>query len=201
MNHILGQILQFYPIIIFSKLPEVIGDESFNKLKKHLNKQLKRHSQLDAWRDDEKDDKEDLRRENSKIYGRNAHYLNDLLYLSLQFMCLNFKLRNFQRVNQVSFKEDNYLTEKLSKFQLLKGEFSRAVSNEGQNGVEFERILQEVAVLSQDLSGYEMIKSQKPLINDWIESDYLLHKALPLDMKIGNMVHQIQSTEIGENEK
>ena len=82
-----------------------------------------------------------------------------------------------------------------------KGEFSRAVSNEGQNGVEFERILQEVAVLTQDLSGYEMIKSQNPLINDWIESDHLLHKALPLDVKIGNMVHQIQSTEISETEK
>ena len=46
LNHILGQILYFYPIIIFSKLPEVIGEESFNKLKKHLNKQLKRYSQL-----------------------------------------------------------------------------------------------------------------------------------------------------------
>ena len=84
---------------------------------------------------------------------------------------------------------------------LLKGEFSRAISNEGQNGVEFERILQEVAVLTQDLSGYEMIKSQNPLINDWIESDYLLHKALPLDMKIGNMAHKMQSTEISETEK
>ena len=84
---------------------------------------------------------------------------------------------------------------------LLKGEFSRAISNEGQNGVEFERILQEVAVLTQDLSGYEMIKSQNPLINDWIESDYLLHKALPLDVKIGNLVHQIQSADISENEK
>ena len=84
---------------------------------------------------------------------------------------------------------------------VLKGEFSRAVSNEGQNGMEFERILQEVAVLTQDLGGYEMIKSQNPLINDWIESDYLHHKALPLDGKIGNMVHQIQSTEISETEK
>ena len=87
-------------------------------------------SLIDSWRDDEKDDKGDLIRERSKIYNRNAHYLNDLLYLSLQFICLNFKLRNFQRVNQVSFKEDNYLTEKLSKFQLLKGKVGERISCE-----------------------------------------------------------------------
>ena len=87
-------------------------------------------SLIDSWRDDEKDDKKDLIRERSKIYNRNAHYLNDLLYLSLQFICLNFKLRNFQRVNQVSFKEDNYLTEKLSKFQLLKGKVSERIGCE-----------------------------------------------------------------------
>ena len=94
--------------------------------------------------------------------------------------------------------------QKISKFQQLKSRFSRSISNEfsGQIFVEFENILQEVSVLTQDLSGYEMIQSQHSLLNDWINNEILLSKGLSLDqLKIGNMVQQIQSTDISEKEK
>ena len=75
LNHVLGQILTFYPIVIYSKLSEVIGDESFTKLKKHLNKQIKRYNELKAWKD------EDLEKELKKVHGRSFHYINEILYL------------------------------------------------------------------------------------------------------------------------
>ena len=108
-------------------------------------------------------------------------------------------MRNFQRINVVSFKEDSYLAERLSKFQSIKGDFSRVM--QGGNNHEIERILEDLSVLIQDLRGYEMVMSQKPILNDWMENEYLLHKALPLNMKIGDLVHQIQSADISDEDK
>ena len=55
--------------------------------------------------------------------------------------------------------------------------------------------------LIRDLRNYEMIKSQTAILNDWIENDNLVEKAIPLDSKIMDFVKQIDSSNTNEEKR
>merc|ERR550534_3102658 len=55
--------------------------------------------------------------------------------------------------------------------------------------------------LIRELRNYEMVKSQTAILNDWLDNDNLLEKALPLDGRIQEFVEQIDSSKLTEQKR
>ena len=197
-------------MVIFSKLPDVIGQETFQKLTKNIAKRLNRYKQLSTW----STEADDLSEEMKKLQDGVELMLNDYLLFSYNLIMANFTLRNFQRINMISVKEDNFLAEKQKQFQLLKGEISRYILDDQYNASVSNRLFENSVKLIQDLRNYELEKSHTPLLNDWIDNEYLIEKALKLDMifislpsykqqlkPIKDLLHQMKSTDVNEKER
>ena len=99
---------------------------------------------------------------------------------------------------------DGYLNGKKLNYEKLKNDFvEHALLSSNQNVDEsnFEQIIERGKTLIRELRNYEMVKSQTAILNDWLDNDNLLEKALPLDGRIQEFVEQIDSSKLTEQKR
>ena len=68
-----------YPIVKILKLQEVVGNDTYEKFKKHLSKRIKRYDQLLSWH--KKNHDSDLKQEAAKSIGETFVFIEDILNL------------------------------------------------------------------------------------------------------------------------
>ena len=134
------------------------------------------------------------------INDKNVALLNQCLILVSLFTHINTKISNLERMNM----NDGYLNGKKLNYEKLKTDFvehALLTSNQNLDESKFEQIIERGKTLIRELRNYEMVKSQTAILNDWLDNDSLLEKALPLDGRIQEFVEQIDSSKLTEQKR
>ena len=79
LNSLLRNISFNYPIVMILKLQEVVGNDTYEKFKKHLSKRIKRYDQLLSWH--KKNQDTDLKKEAAKSINETFVFIEDILNL------------------------------------------------------------------------------------------------------------------------
>ena len=134
------------------------------------------------------------------INDKNVALLNQCLILVSLFTHINTKISNLEKMNM----NDGYLNGKKLNYEKLKNDFvehALLASNQNLDESNFEQIIERGKTLIRELRNYEMVKSQTAILNDWLDNDNLLEKALPLDGRIQEFVEQIDSSKLTEQKR
>ena len=134
------------------------------------------------------------------INDKNVALLNQCLILVSLFTHINTKISNLEKMNM----NDGYLNGKKLNYEKLKNDFvehALLASNQNLDESKFEQIIERGKTLIRELRNYEMVKSQTAILNDWLDNDNLLEKALPLDGRIQEFVEQIDSSKLTEQKR
>ena len=134
------------------------------------------------------------------INDKNVALLNQCLILVSLFTHINTKISNLEKMNM----NDGYLNGKKLNYEKLKNDFvehALLASNQNLDESNFEQIIEMGKTLIRELRNYEMVKSQTAILNDWLDNDNLLEKALPLDGRIQEFVEQIDSSKLTEQKR
>ena len=184
------------PFERFSNLETLLDVQSYEKLQKHLENQIKYCNQLYSWKETKvfKFDG-DLNDEIKKVEDKNVQLLNECL---IMVSLLTHILTKFSHLKNM---KDDYLMERKMKHEALKKHFTNHILGFQNAKLNFEEILDMGKTLIRDLRNYEMIKSQTAILNDWIENDSLVEKAISLNYKVMDFVKQMDSENTNEQKR
>ena len=182
----------------FSQLENLLDKIFFDKLQNQIDNQLKHYHQLISWQNNNifKFD-DDLTEEIDKIEDTNIKLLSDCLVMVSLLTHISTKFSRLKETNM----EDDYTNNLMITNQTLKNQFMSHILPKYTIENDFEKILDIGKNLLRDLRNYEIVKSQKAILNDWMDNDNLLEKALLLDKKIQDFVEKMDSTDISEPQK
>ncbi len=161
----------------FMELREIIGPKAFEELKEKVLEKKAKFDQYSVW-------------QRTKIVSRFNQDLEDELALiqdeaflilsrSLEFFILAINITTlFDSIPD----RDEFMENKALKFLMWKNEFNTHMLEE-TSGAKFDKLKSNLFNLYNDLQLYEVMKSQGSLLNDWLDQDHLVEKAVQLDFQ------------------
>ena len=185
----------------FYLLQLITGDQSFQNFLKHLQSDIERYKQLTSWKKTKvfHGYTTDLAEETEKLKDSIFETIGQALMVRRAFFSIQDWFHYISTTFSIQPDEDPYLQPLKLRFSLLKENTRIYFSSKNRKDDAFNRIVSETADIYKDLAGYMPYRGKTAGLNDWLDSEEMVRKALLLgDEAITEGILILESKDLDE---